>query len=74
MNDETKITAIHADDHRIVRNSVKSLLNEKGPHIKFVGEAASYPELIDLLEKVPCDVVLLDGELLEVQYLRTCRG
>jgi len=57
VKDETKITVIHADDHKIVRNAVKSLLNQTAPYIKFVGEAASYPELIDLLEKVPCDVL-----------------
>jgi len=48
VSDKQTIELIHADDHTIVRNAVKSLLNQTAPHIKFVGEASSYPELIGL--------------------------
>ena len=63
MNMQKTIRVVHADDHKIVRNSIKSLLNEKAPYIEFVGEAASYKELMLLLANTETDVLLLDGEM-----------
>jgi DNA-binding NarL/FixJ family response regulator len=58
------IRIIHADDHELVRYSVKSLINKQAPHIQFVGEAASYPELLAVLIKTEFDLFLLDGEII----------
>src|SRR5438552_17488728 len=63
MTMQKTIRIVYADDHAIVRNSVKSLLNKKGPHIEFVGEATSHKELQVLLSKTATDVLLLDGEI-----------
>lgn len=50
---------IIADDHELVRDGLRLML-DKVDGINVVGEAADGRGLLDLLEKAPADVVLLD--------------
>lgn len=53
------IRVISADDHAVVRSGVKLLLAE-AEGIAVVGEAGDGTELMQLLQREPCDVLLLD--------------
>ena len=48
-----------ADDHVVLRYGLRTLLS-RFPEFTVVGEAGDGEELIALVEKVPCDLVLLD--------------
>jgi two-component system response regulator NreC len=54
-----KITVLLADDHRILREGVKSLL-EKAPDIEVVGEAIDGGEAVAKAQSLSPDVVLMD--------------
>jgi len=55
----TKMNIILADDHRIFRDGLKSLLSENdGIHI--MGEASSGIELLEMLKTLHPDVVIVD--------------
>lgn len=54
----TPVRAFLADDHEVVRAGVRTLLEAAG--VQVAGEAADYLELFEGLERVECDVVLLD--------------
>ncbi len=53
------IKIIIADDHYIIRDGLKAML-EKNDFCKIVGEAANGEELLELLKTTPCDVVCTD--------------
>ena len=53
------INLIITDDHKIVRDGLKALLQDYGT-VRVVGEAASGSELLDILPEVEADIVLLD--------------
>jgi DNA-binding NarL/FixJ family response regulator len=53
------IKIIIADDHSIIRDGLKALL-EKNPLFAVVGEAANGLELIELLKVKSCDIVCTD--------------
>ncbi|MCV0439262.1 MAG: response regulator transcription factor [Hydrogenophaga sp.] len=53
------IKVILCDDHAMVRRGIRDTISE-ATDIQVVGEAASYPELRDLMRKVECDVLVLD--------------
>ncbi|HXB39976.1 MAG TPA: response regulator transcription factor [Bacteroidia bacterium] len=53
------IKIIIADDHSIIRDGLKAML-EKNDFCKIVGEAANGEELLRLLKGTPCDVVCTD--------------
>ncbi|MCX7960537.1 MAG: response regulator transcription factor [Burkholderiales bacterium] len=48
-----------ADDHAVVRRGMRQIVAEGGD-IEIVGEAADYAELVALLRRHACDVLLLD--------------
>jgi DNA-binding NarL/FixJ family response regulator len=48
-----------ADDHRIVREGLRSLLSDK-PDVEIVGEAAHGREAVDLALRLEPDVVIMD--------------
>lgn len=58
------INVIHADDHELVTNSVKKLVERHAKHIKVVATVQSYQELFSALEKFPCDILLLDAVII----------
>jgi DNA-binding NarL/FixJ family response regulator len=55
----TKIKIILADDHRIFRDGIKSLLSDND-FINIIGEASSGNELLDMLKTQKPDVVIVD--------------
>ena len=62
MNANTRIRVILADDHTLFRNGLKLLLSNN-VDMQVVGEASDGNELLSLLTKLPCDVVLMDIEM-----------
>ncbi len=50
---------VHADDHVMFRQGVRSLLEET-PHVRIVADTGSAEEIPDLLRKNPCDLLMLD--------------
>lgn len=54
------IKVIIAEDHPLVCEGLKKIVNEKSTDIKIVGEAASGAELMDILSKNLPDLVVLD--------------
>ncbi len=56
---ENKIKIVIADDHRLFRKGLRSLL-EKDPNIEVVGEAEDGAILMNMLEKLLVNIVLLD--------------
>jgi two-component system response regulator NreC len=54
-----KIRVLLADDHAIVREGVRMLLNAQ-PDVEVVGEAANGEQTIDLTRQLAPDIVLMD--------------
>lgn len=63
--DQDRPTVIVADDHSLVRRGTRQILEESGA-VEVIGEAASGVELIDLVEKSPPDVALVDIRMPEM--------
>ena len=53
------IRIVIADDHEIVRRGLVQIVADV-PDMVVSGEAANAPELLDLVRRQPCDVVVLD--------------
>jgi two-component system invasion response regulator UvrY len=53
------IRVLLADDHRVVREGLRRLLEEENG-LRVVDEAGTVPELLEKLRKVPADVLILD--------------
>lgn len=62
MNATQFIRIVLADDHTLFRNGLKLLLSNN-TDMQVVGEASDGKELLSLLEKISCDVVLMDIEM-----------
>jgi DNA-binding NarL/FixJ family response regulator len=67
------IRVIIADDHKLVRDGLKSLLAQAAADMQVVGEAANGREVLALLEKVEADVVLMDVDMPELNGIETTR-
>jgi len=59
MNTAKRITVMLADDHTVVREGLRSLLEAEGD-IEVVGEAATGREAVDLARKLHPTVVVMD--------------
>jgi DNA-binding NarL/FixJ family response regulator len=59
MNPKTTITVLLAEDHSIVREGLRSLLQAE-PDLKVVGEAASGRQAVELAEKLQPAVIVMD--------------
>ena len=57
-SENNSIRLIIADDHPIVRDALKNLI--KGRDMVVAAEAESGAELLDLLERIECDLLVLD--------------
>ena len=53
------IRILIADDHPLVRQGLRSIINESGP-LEIVGEAENGKETIQLVEELDPDLVILD--------------
>jgi DNA-binding NarL/FixJ family response regulator len=51
-----------ADDHTLLRQGLKSLLTLRG-HMSVVAEAAQVADLLPMLARTPCDILLLDLQM-----------
>jgi DNA-binding NarL/FixJ family response regulator len=58
----TSIKVILADDHPVVREGIRKLL-EQSPEITIIGEASQGEEVLHLVEELTPDVLLLDMEM-----------
>jgi len=54
------IKVILADDHALVRDGLKAIIEKKGPSITVIGEATNGNDVLKLSQKQPADVYLLD--------------
>ena len=59
MRGEREIRVIVTDDHHLVRQGIRALL-EKADDIEVVGEAADGQEAIDLVKRLAPDVLVMD--------------
>jgi DNA-binding NarL/FixJ family response regulator len=64
------ITVLLVDDHKIIRDGIKSLL-EGVENIKIVGEASNGVEAIEFFKKQPADVVIMDIRMPEMSGIET---
>lgn len=71
-SNEQKISIMLADDHQIVRQGLRTLL-EMEPDFKIIGEASNGLEAQSLLEKLQPDVLILDLMLGDINGLEVAR-
>jgi DNA-binding NarL/FixJ family response regulator len=57
---QVDIRVLLADDHAVVRDGIKSVIEKMGKGITVVGEAADGRELLELAKTVPADVYVMD--------------
>lgn len=53
------IRIVTADDHAVVRRGIREIVSSE-PDMEVVAEAGTAQELLDFVQKRPCDAVLLD--------------
>jgi two-component system NarL family response regulator len=69
-----KIKVILADDHSIVRDGIRAVVDKKGENIQIIGEAANGMEVLKLASAKPADVYVLDISMPELNGIETaCR-
>jgi DNA-binding NarL/FixJ family response regulator len=66
------INVLLADDHTIVRDGLRALL-EANPEIKVVGDAASGEQVVDKVKELNPDVVIMDISMPEVNGIVATR-
>ena len=66
------IKVLLVDDHWEVRERLRILLMQE-PGIELVGEAADGAEALDMLERLPADVVVMDLNMPEISGIETAR-
>lgn len=54
------IEIVIADDHAVVRDGIKSVIEKKAPDIVVVGEATNGREVVELSQKLTPDVYVID--------------
>ncbi|MBI3742086.1 MAG: response regulator transcription factor, partial [Chloroflexi bacterium] len=62
------IRVVIADDHTIVRQGIRSLLQAE-PDIKVIGEASDGREAVQLTRELKPDVVVMDLAMPEMDWL-----
>ncbi len=66
------VRVILADDHAVVREGLRSLL-ERGDIVRVVGEAATGQEAVDLTLRLQPDVVVMDFSMPVLNGIEACR-
>ncbi len=66
-----KIRIILVDDHSLVRDGIKSILQTED-NIEIIGEASNFEELQIFLQNKKCDLVVLDISLPDVSGIKIC--
>ena len=54
------IRIVLADDHTVVRNGIRSIIERLGRDIEVIGEAGDGLELLEVARKLPADVYVVD--------------
>ncbi|MFC0712085.1 response regulator [Azorhizophilus paspali] len=72
MNSGNPIRIVLVDDHALVREGIRALLTVM-PRIEVVGEAESAAEALELLDRRPADLLLLDIGLKDTNGLELTR-
>ncbi|AJE20423.1 response regulator [Azotobacter chroococcum] len=73
MNSSNPTRIVLVDDHALVREGIRALLAVM-PRIEVVGEAESAAEALELLGRVPADLLLLDIGLKDTNGLELTRS
>ncbi len=60
MGRDKKIKILIADDHAIVREGIKEIVERLGKDVEIVAEATNGKEVLELAQQSPVDVYLLD--------------
>ncbi len=71
MSSNHSYKIILADDHVLVRQGIKRII-EEGDHMRVVGEAGDGLELLELLEKTQPDLVICDIAMPRLRGLEAC--
>jgi len=66
------ITVLIVDDHKIIRDGIKSLLQDV-ENIKILGEASNGLEAIEFFKNQPTDVVIMDIRMPEMSGIETTK-
>lgn len=67
-----RIRILLVDDHRVMRQGVRLLL-ELQPDFDVVAEAGTGAEALQLIDRLPLDIVLLDLKLTDISGTEVCR-
>ncbi len=67
------IQVLLADDHKLVRDGLKSLLHQKTQDIQVVAEAATGTQVLSQLETIAVDVVLMDIDMPQMNGIEATR-
>ena len=67
------VTILIVDDHEVVREGVRTIINRSRPQWEICGEAANGQEAIDAVTRLRPDIVLLDGNLPKIDGFEVCR-
>jgi len=65
------IKVLLADDHALVIEGIKAVLEKKAPDIQVIGEAANGNQVLELAKKTPVDVYVLDISMPMLNGLET---
>ncbi len=57
------IEVILADDHAVVRDGIKAIVERKGKDIRVIGEASNGKEVLEMARNSPADVYVLDAAM-----------
>ncbi|GAB3527916.1 response regulator transcription factor [Pontibacter brevis] len=66
------VRLVLTDDHKIVREGIKALLNQDNS-VQVAGEAASGKELLEFLAHTPVDIVMLDISMPDMDGYETMK-
>ena len=66
-----KIKVILADDHSIVRDGIKAVVEKRGEGIQVTGEAANGIEVLKLASAKPADVYVIDISMPQLNGIET---
>ncbi|HEX7714575.1 MAG TPA: response regulator transcription factor, partial [Bacillota bacterium] len=68
-----KIRVLIVDDHNVVRDGLKTLIETRTTDIEVVGTAVNGQEALDVVEKIQPDLVLMDLRLPQLNGVEATR-
>jgi DNA-binding NarL/FixJ family response regulator len=71
MSAQNEIKVILADDHQMIRDGIKSLLEDEA--IKIVGEANNGEKVLELLQEKTADLVIMDINMPEMDGIEATK-